>query len=171
MRYADNKNKIIYTRADTCYQLQKILTKDFIRMNKYISVIMLGIIVSASITCADDIPAKTEDGRGVILHDNGTWEFADFVKPAELKGSEQAEEFVKNLPCSRWGTVDQYLTKKAESPATEDLGWRVYQKEDGFEVERLFLINQKMQSKYRWHVYKTGKVKPLNSKAIGITKE
>ena len=144
-------------------------------MSKYISVIILSIffieITSLSISYADDIPATTEDGRGVILHENGTWEFADFAKPVELKGWEQAEEFVKNLPCSRWGTVDQYLTKKAESPAVEDLGWSVYPKEDGFEVERLFLISQRIQAKYRWHVYKTGKVTPLNGKAIGITKE
>ena len=144
-------------------------------MSKYISVIILSIffieITSLSISYADDIPATTEDGRGVILHENGTWEFADFAKPVELKGWEQAEEFVKNLPCSRWGTVDQYLTKKAESPAVEDLGWSVYPKEDGFEVERILLTRQKIESKYRWHIYKSGKVKPLNAKAIGITKE
>ncbi len=144
-------------------------------MSKYISVIILSIffieITSLSISYADDIPATTEDGRGVILHENGTWEFADFAKPVELKGWGQAEELVKNLPCSRWGTVDQYLTKKAAIPSVEDLGWKVYPKEDGFEVVRTLLIRQKIESKYRWHVYDTGKVKPLNSKATGITKE
>jgi hypothetical protein len=143
-------------------------------MNKYISVIILSIffiiIISATVSCADDVSAITEDGRGVILHDDGTWEFADFAKPVELKG-EQAEAFVKNLPCSRGGTVGQFLTKKAEIPSVEDLGWHVYPKEDGFEVVRLLLTRQKIESKYRWHVYKTGKVKPLNGKAIGITKE
>jgi hypothetical protein len=144
-------------------------------MSKYISVITLSlffiIIISATVLCADDVPAITENGRGVILHDDGTWEFADYVKPAELNEEEQAVEFVRKLPCSRWGTVGQYLTKKAEIPSVEDLGWKVYPKEDGFEVERLLLIRQKIESKYRWHVYKTGKVKPLNGKAIGITKE
>ena len=106
----------------------------------------------------------------MILHDDGTWEFADFEKPGELK-EEQAEAFVKNLSCSRGGTVDQFLTKKAEIPSVEDLGWHVYPKEDGFEVVRLLLTRQKIESKYRWHVYKTGKAKPLNGKAIGITKE
>jgi hypothetical protein len=143
-------------------------------MSKYISVIMLNLFfiisISATVSCADDIAAITEDGRGVILHDDGTWEFADFAKPVELKG-EQAEAFVKNLPCSRGGTVDQFLTKKAEIPSVEDLGWHVYPKEDGFEVVRLLLTRQKIESKYRWHVYKTGKVEPLNGKAIGITKE
>jgi len=143
-------------------------------MSKYISVIILSIfiikITSATVSCADDVPAITEDGSGVILHDDGTWEFADFEKPVELK-EEQAEAFVKNLPCSRGGTVDQFLTKKAEIPSVEDLGWHVYPKEDGFEVVRLLLTRQKIESKYRWHVYKTGKAKPLNGKAIGITKE
>jgi hypothetical protein len=143
-------------------------------MSKYISVIMLSIffiiIISATVSYADDVPAITEDGRGVILHDDGTWEFADFTKPVELN-EEQAEEFVKNLPCSREGTVGQYLSKKAEIPSVEDLGWHVYPKEDGFEVERILLIRQKIESKYRWYVYKSGKVKPLNNKAIGITKE
>ena len=144
-------------------------------MSKYISVFILNIffiiIISATVSCADDIAAITEDGRGVILHDDGTWEFADFAKPFELKDGKQAEAFVKNLPCSRGGTVDQFLTKKAEIPSVEDLGWQVYPKEDGFEVERILLTRQKIESKYRWHIYKSGKVKPLNNKAIGITKE
>ena len=143
-------------------------------MSKYISVIILNIFfiitISATVSCANDTSAITEDGRGVILHDDGTWEFADFAKPVELK-KEQAEAFVKNLPCSRGGTVGQYLTKKTEIPSVEDLGWKVYPKENGFEVVRLLLTRQKILSKYRWHVYKTGKVKPLNGKAIGITKE
>jgi hypothetical protein len=143
-------------------------------MSKYISVIILSIffviIISATVSCADDITAITEDGSGVILHDDGTWEFADFSKPVELNG-EQAEAFVKNLPCSRGGTVGRFLTKKAEIPSVEDLGWKVYPKEDGFEVERILLTRQKIESKYRWYIYKNGKVKPLNNKAIGITKE
>ena len=127
-------------------------------------------IISSSISYANDISAATEDGRGVILHDDGTWEFIDSDKPVELN-AEQAETFVKNLPCSRGGTVNQFLAKKVEIPSIEDLGWHVHPKEDGFEVERLLLTRQKIESKYRWHVYKSGKVKPINSKAIGITKE
>jgi len=143
-------------------------------MSKHISVIILSIfityIISSNISHADDIFAATEDGRGVILHDDGTWEFADFEKSVELKG-EQAKAFVINLPCSRGGTVGQYLSKKVEIPSVEDLGWHVHPKEDGFEVERLLLTKQKIESKYRWHVYKTGKVEPVNGKAKGITKE
>ena len=143
-------------------------------MSKYISVIILSIsfiiIISATVSCADDITAITEDGRDVILHDDGTWEFTDLSKPVELN-EEQAEAFVKNLPCSREGTVDQFLTKKAEVLSVEDLGWKVYPAEDGFEVERILLTRQKIESKYRWYIHKSGKVKPLNNKAIGITEE
>ncbi len=53
-------------------------------MSKYISVIMLGIffiiIISATVSYADDAPARTEDGRGVILRDDGTWEFTDTIE-------------------------------------------------------------------------------------------
>ncbi|GAX60583.1 hypothetical protein SCALIN_C13_0095 [Candidatus Scalindua japonica] len=144
-------------------------------MNKYLSVNILSIffiiIISATVSCADDISAIAEDGRGVILHDDGTWEFGDLTKPVEVKSEEQAKELVKNLPCSRGGTVDQYLIKKAETLSVDDLGWQVYAIEDGFEVERLLLTRKKIESKYRWHVYKSGKLKPLNNKAIGITKE
>jgi len=144
-------------------------------MSKYISVIILSIffmsIISSSISYANDTSATTEDGRGVILHDDGTWEFDNFAKPFELKDGKQAEAFVRNLPCSRGGTVEQFLTKKTEIPSVEDMGWKVYPKEDGFEVERVLLTRQKIESKYRWHIYKSGKVKPLNAKAIGITKE
>ena len=91
--------------------------------------------------------------------------------PPEWEGWEQAEEIVKNLPCSEGGTVDQYLTKKAAIPAVEDLGWRVYPRKDGFEVERVLLVNQRLSAIYRWHVDKTGKATPVNGKAIGITKK
>jgi hypothetical protein len=164
-------------------------------VSKYISVIVLNIffitIISATVSSANDISAATEDGRGVILHDDGTWEFTDttensrsiilyndgtwgftgFAKPAELNKGEQAEEIVKKLQCSRWGTIDEYLTKKAAISSVEDLGWKVYPKDDGFEVERTLLIRQKKESKYRWYVYETGKAKPLNGRAFGITKE
>ncbi len=143
-------------------------------LSKYISVFILSIvfmyIISPRISYADDISAATEEGRGVILHDDGTWEFADSEEPVELN-EEQAEAFVRNLPCSRGGTVNQFLAKKVEIPSIEDLGWHVHPKEDGFEVERLLLTRQKIESKYLWYVYKSGKVEPLNGKAIGITKE
>ena len=93
-----------------------------------------------------------------------------YSKPVEVNW-EQAEGIVKNLPCSKGGTVDQYLTKKAEIPAVEDMGWITKTLKNGFSVERLLLLNQTMSLWYRWHVDTTGKAKPVNGKAIDITKE
>ncbi len=129
------------------------------------------IITASGVSYANDIHAITEDGSGVVLHDDGTWEFADLLMLNEVKSEAQAKELVKNLACSRDGTVGQYLKKKAEASATEDMGWHVHPKEDGFEVIRLFLIRQEMESKYIWHVYKSGKIKPISSRAFAITKE
>jgi hypothetical protein len=139
------------------------------RMSKYISVITLSIFfiiaTFATISYADDISATTEDGRSVILHDDGTWE------SVELSEEERAVEIVKRLQCSRGGTVEQYLIRKIETSSVEDLGWKVYPKKDGFEVERSLLRKQKILSRYKWYVNEFGNVKPLNGKAIGITKE
>ena len=88
--------------------------------------------------------------------------------PPEWDGWEEAEETVKNLPCSEGGTVDQYLTRKAAIPAVEDLGWTTSSWKDGFYVERLLLLDQTMPMRYRWHVDLKGKVKPVNGKAMGI---
>ncbi len=74
------------------------------------------------ISFAGDIPARTQDVREVILHEDGTCGFAEFTDPFEVKEMEQAEEFVKHIQCSRGGTVEQYLNKKAEIPQVEDLG-------------------------------------------------
>lgn len=87
------------------------------------------------------------------------------------KNSYAAENKVKNFPCSEGGTIEQFLNKKAEIPAIEDLGWNVYPWEDGFEVERRLLLDQGMSLEYKWHVDNSGKVKPLNGKAIGITSQ
>lgn len=138
-------------------------------MSKYVSVTILNIsliiITSATVSYADDISATTEDGRGVILHDDGTWE------SVELSEEERAVEIVKRLLCSRGGTVEQYLIRKIEISSVEDLGWKVYPMKDGFEVERSLLRKQKILSRYKWYVNVFGNVKPLNGKAIGITKE
>ncbi len=85
--------------------------------------LLFTFLAFSPISFADDIPARTQDGKDVILHEDGTWEFAEFADPFEVKGTEQAEEFVKHMQCSRGGTIDQYLTNKAEIPSIEDLGW------------------------------------------------
>lgn len=83
----------------------------------------------------------------------------------------QAKKIVKNLPCSQGGTIDLYLNKKASIPAVDDLGWKAYPRDDGFEIERLMLLmsNKVMKLSYKWHVSFDGKVRPINGKAMGLT--
>ena len=86
-------------------------------MSKYISVITLSIFfiitTSTPVSYANDISATTEDGCGVILHDDGTWE------SVELSKEERAVEIVKRLLCSRGGTVEQYLIKIGRASCRE----------------------------------------------------
>lgn len=84
-----------------------------------------------------------------------------------------AQKIVMSQTCSEGGTIDQCLNKKVIVPTVEDLGWKVYPRNDGFEVERLMLLNQTknmMKLSYRWHVDFYGVVKPINGKAMGLTK-
>lgn len=84
-----------------------------------------------------------------------------------------AQKIVMSQTCSEGGTIDQCLNQKVIVPAVEDLGWKAYPRDDGFEVERLMLLNQTksmMKLSYRWHVDFYGAVKPINGKAMGLTK-
>lgn len=83
----------------------------------------------------------------------------------------EAKQIVKQLPCSKGGTIDDFLNKKALIPAIDDLGWKAYPRKDGFEIERLMLLtaNNIMQLKYQWHVSFAGEVRPINGKAMGLT--
>jgi hypothetical protein len=83
----------------------------------------------------------------------------------------EAKEIVKNLPCSKGGTIDAYLSQKALVPAVDDLGWKTYPREDGFEIERLMLLmsNKIMKLSYKWHVSFDGKVHPISGKAMDLT--
>ena len=47
-------------------------------MRKAKNILIISIIIACTIlptTFAEDINTTTKDGRAVILHDNGTWEF------------------------------------------------------------------------------------------------
>ena len=85
----------------------------------------------------------------------------------------EAKQIVKNLPCSKGGTIDVYLNKKASTPAVDDLGWKAYPREDGFEIERLMLLmsNKIIKLSYKWHVSFDGNARPINGKAMGLTPE
>ncbi|MGR3293057.1 MAG: hypothetical protein ACUZ9M_03455 [Candidatus Scalindua sp.] len=88
------------------------------------------------------------------------------------KDSFEAEQIVKNLPCTKGGTLDQYFSIKPKPPL-DDLGWNEFPGENGIDVVRTFLLNPFESLKtleYRWHVDSAGKVTAINDEAYGITK-
>ena len=76
-----------------------------------------------------------------------------------------AEQKVKMLPSRHGKTIDSYLTNMAKIPVAEDLGWEVTEAEDGFEVVRSILIKNKTTYFYRWKVFHSGEVIPVNDRA------
>lgn len=95
----------------------------------------------------------------------------------QYKDAYNAEQRVKNLPAKKGGTIDEYLTKRADIPAIDDLGWKTYPDakitspytNEGFWVERWMLLDT-MKIIYRWKVNPDGKIKAVNGKAIAVTK-
>jgi hypothetical protein len=62
-----------------------------------------------------------------------------------------AEQLVKNQSCTAELNVDQFFEKKL-THTHRDLGWRVVAVEDGFSVERVFMVSKGAELRYRWHV-------------------
>lgn len=75
-----------------------------------------------------------------------------------------AEEVVKNQPCKAGETVDQLLDRELK-PSHRDLGWRVFARDDGFDVERAFLASKSMELRYRWRVGSSGQGSPVSERA------
>lgn len=81
-----------------------------------------------------------------------------------------AEQKVKMLPSKHGKTVDSYMTNMAKIPMAEDLGWKVYAIEDGYEVERSILVNNSKTFRYTWKVSNSGEVTPVNDGARSLMK-
>ncbi|MCK4620682.1 MAG: hypothetical protein KAT62_00565 [Desulfuromonadales bacterium] len=114
------------------------------------------------------IRADRRRAERLVKEKEAAMKVAAIKKHAFSDSWKEAQQAVMQLPCKTGGTVDQYLDNKAAIPAIEDLGWHVYPTEYGYEVERLLLLNQRMQLKYRWKYLESGEITPLNGKAIGI---
>ncbi len=74
-----------------------------------------------------------------------------------------AKTQVVNQPCLDGETVDQYLDHKRR-PSHRDLGWRVFEDDDGYIVERSFMVSKAMEIRYRWHIDKQDAIYPTNSR-------
>jgi hypothetical protein len=82
-----------------------------------------------------------------------------------------AEARVKSLPCSRGGTVQEFLDKQVSNPAVTDQGWFTKAGDGGFEVERRLILLGKKTIRYRWQLAADGKIRAANAKALSITNE
>lgn len=85
--------------------------------------------------------------------------------PADAAAShDEAERLVKNQPCLAGETIDQFLDHTLK-PSYRDLGWRVFARDGGFDVERAFLASKSMELRYRWRVGATKAPQPISERA------
>jgi len=77
----------------------------------------------------------------------------------------QAEQQVKALSCKNAQTVGEVLDGSIRRPSQRDLGWRVFQDQEYYDVERAVLINKGMELRYRWRVFLDGTIKAQSQRA------
>lgn len=83
-------------------------------------------------------------------------------------GKTQAENLVKNQPCMAGETIEQLMDRKLK-PSHRDLGWRVFAREDqGFDVERSFMVSKSAELRYRWRVAGNGTAYPESERARNL---
>jgi hypothetical protein len=81
---------------------------------------------------------------------------------------EQAFEQVKNQPCQNNLTTDQTLEQSIRSHSQRDIGWRTFQEEGYYDVERAILVNKGMELHYRWRVHLDGSIAAENERAAKL---
>lgn len=91
------------------------------------------------------------------------------IKNAHSKINEKTVEIiVKNSNCLPGKTIEDALKDKINTHTQRDLGWRVFNEDGKFEVERAFLMNKSMQLRFRWRVNQDGIVQPVGSRAESL---
>ncbi|MGY6277161.1 hypothetical protein [Methylomonas sp. MgM2] len=78
-----------------------------------------------------------------------------------------AKNLVTHQGCIHGETVDELLDHKIR-PSRRDLGWRVFETDDGYIVERAFLVSKSMEIRYRWHVDAQGTIYAANSRTENL---
>jgi len=78
-----------------------------------------------------------------------------------------AMALVTTQGCLNGETVDELLDHKIR-PSRRDLGWRVFEADDGYIVERAFLVSKSMEIRYRWHVDTQGTIYAANSRTENL---
>jgi hypothetical protein len=134
-------------------------------MKKFIPLFLLVLFFSYTVSFADTSsnPA-TQQNISKQLPDVGDSETTGIRKEY------LAEQKVKMLPSSHGKTIDSYLTNMTKIPMAQDLGWKVYTVEDGYEVERSILINNRKTYRYKWKVTNSGEVSPADDRARSLMK-
>ncbi len=94
--------------------------------------------------------------------------FAGFANIGLAITPEQASEQVKSLPCKDSMTTDQILDQSIKSHSQRDIGWRTFQEDGYFDVERAVLVNKGMELRYRWRVQSDGSIAAENDRAIKL---
>ncbi|MDD4915180.1 MAG: hypothetical protein PHW13_09120 [Methylococcales bacterium] len=87
-------------------------------------------------------------------------------------GHSIAEKLVKTQPCTAGLTVDQFFDQML-SHTHRDLGWRVFAVDEGFWVERVFMVSKGAEMRYRWLVPNNSTEDPLpvNERAQNLCSE
>lgn len=81
---------------------------------------------------------------------------------------DEATELVKAKLCSDNQSVEQILEQSVKSRSQRDIGWRTFQEEDYYDVERVILINKSLELHYRWRVDSNGHVNSTNDRALKL---
>jgi hypothetical protein len=134
-------------------------------MKKFIPLFLLVLFFSYTFSFADTSSnPDTQQNISKQLPDVGDSETTGIRKEY------LAEQKVKMLPSSHGKTIDSYLTNMTKIPMAQDLGWKVYTVEDGYEVERSILINNRKTYRYKWKVTNSGEVSPADDRARSLMK-
>lgn len=78
-----------------------------------------------------------------------------------------AKNLVIKQGCMHGQTVDEVLDHKVR-PSRRDLGWRVFETDGGYVVERAFMVSKAMEIRYRWHVSAQGEIYAENSRSENL---
>ncbi|MCK9608351.1 MAG: hypothetical protein M0R33_18050 [Methylomonas sp.] len=110
---------------------------------------------------------KTSCLKATALFWGFIW-FAGFSNTSIALDINQASQQIKTRACKDNLTVDQALEKSIKSHSQRDIGWRSFQEDDHYDVERAVLINKAMELRYRWRVFADGSIQPQSKRAENL---
>ncbi|MBS4052380.1 MAG: hypothetical protein KGZ69_14425 [Methylomonas sp.] len=96
---------------------------------------------------------------------------ASFSSTSPAVDIHQASQQVKARFCKDNLTIDQTLDKSIKSHSQRDIGWRVFEEDGYYDIERAVLINKAMELRYRWRVFADGSMQPQNERAENLCRQ